>query len=124
KPYKTSKGEIYIKQGSNKRLLTDNAEIMRLFQQSGNLFADEMEVFGTSIDDVNKDAFSEYFIKEFGQSYEEKGLTFEQALRAKRVLRNEQLTLAGILFFGKDPQSIKPAYTIKVVSFFGNDISE
>lgn len=124
KPYKTSKGEIYIKQGSNKRLLTDNAEIMRLFQQSGNLFADEMEVFGTSINDVNKDAFSEYFIKEFGQSYEEKGLTFEQALRAKRVLRNEQLTLAGILFFGKDPQSIKPAYTIKVVSFFGNDISE
>jgi predicted HTH transcriptional regulator len=26
------------------------------------------------------------------------------------------------LFFGKDPQSIKPAFTIKVVSYFGNDI--
>jgi len=124
KPYKTSKGEIYTKQGANKRLLTDNAEIMRLFQQSGNLFADEMEVFGTDIGDVDKDAFSEYFIKEFGESYERKGLTFEQALRAKRVLRNDRLTLAGLLFFGKDPQATKPAYTIKVVSFFGNDISE
>lgn len=35
-----AKGEIYVKQGSNKCLLTDNAEIMRLFQHSGNLLAD------------------------------------------------------------------------------------
>jgi predicted HTH transcriptional regulator len=122
KPYKTPQGEIYVKQGSNKRLLTDNAEIMRLFQHSGNLLADEMEVFDTSIDDVNKNIFDSYFKKEFGQTYEEKGLTFEEALKAKRVLRNTQLTLAGLLFFGKDPQSIKPAFTIKVVSYFGNNI--
>ncbi len=122
KPYKTAQGEIYVKQGSNKRLLTDNAEIMRLFQQSGNLLADEMEIPGTSIDDVNERIFSEYFKKEFGKTYEEKGLSYEQALKAKRVLRNNQLTLAGLLFFGKDPQSIKPAFTIKAVSFFGNDI--
>jgi ATP-dependent DNA helicase RecG len=123
KPYKTAKGEIYIKQGSNKRLLTDNAEIMRLFQNSGNLLADEMEVHGTSIDDISEKIFAEYFIKEFGKTFEERGLSFEQALRAKRVLRNKQLTLAGLLFFGKDPQAIKPAFTIKAVSYYGNDIA-
>jgi predicted HTH transcriptional regulator len=123
KPYKTARGEIYVKQGSNKRLLTDNNEIMRLFQASGNLLADEMEVNGTSIDDINKNVFIEYFKKEFEETYEQKGLTFEEALKAKRVLKNNQLTLAGLLFFGKDPQSIKPAFTVKVVSFFGNDIS-
>lgn len=123
KPYKTAKGEIYVKQGSNKRLLTDNAEIMRLFQNSGNLLADEMEVYGTSIDDINKEAFSGYFKKEFGQTFEEKGLTYEEALRAKRVLRNGQISLAGLLFFGNDPQSVKPAFTIKAVAFIGNDIS-
>ncbi len=123
KPYKTAKGEIYVKQGSNKRLITDNAEIMRLFQHSGNLLADEMEVYNTSIDDVNQEAFADYFKKEFGQSYEEKGLNFEEALKAKRILRNSQLSLAGLLFFGKDPQSIKPAFTIKAVSFIGNEIS-
>jgi len=122
KPYKTAQGEIYVKQGSNKRLLTDNAEIMRLFQHSGNLLADEMEVHGTSIDDIDEKIFSEYFKKEFGKTYEERGLSYEQALRAKRVLRNNQLTLAGLLFFGKDPQAVKPAFTIKAVSFFGNDI--
>jgi len=123
KPYKTSQGEIYIKQGSNKRLLTDNAEIMRLFQHSGNLLADEMEVYGTSLEDVSEKSFSEYFKKEFDRSYQERGLTFEDALRAKRVLRNNQLTLAGLLFFGKDPQSVKPAFTIKAVSYFGNNIA-
>jgi ATP-dependent DNA helicase RecG len=122
KPYKTAKGEIYVKQGSNKRLLTDNAEIMRLFQNSGNLLADEMEVYHTSINDVDEKIFADYFKKEFEKSFEEKNLTFEQALRAKRVLRNNQLTLSGLLFFGKEPQSVKPAFTIKAVSFFGNDI--
>lgn len=123
KPYKTAKGEIYVKQGSNKRLVTDNAEIMRLFQHSGNLLADEMGVHGTSIDDINKEAFAEYFKKEFGQTFEEKGLTFEQALKAKRILQDGQLSLAGFLFFGKEPQCIKPAFTIKAISFIGNDIS-
>jgi len=122
KPYKTAQGEIYVKQGSNKRLLTDNAEIMRLFQHSGNLLADEMEVYGTSIDDIDEKKFSDYFKKEFEKSYQERGLLFEQALRAKRVLLNNQLTLAGLLFFGKDPQAIKPAFTIKAVSYFGDDI--
>ncbi len=122
KPYKTPQGEIYVKQGSNKRLLTDNAEIMRLFQSSGNLMADEMEIHGTSIEDIDEKKFSEYFKKEFGKTFEEKGLNFEQALKAKRIIRNNQITLAGLLFFGKDPQGIKPAFTIKAVSFFGNSI--
>lgn len=123
KPYKTANGEIYIKQGSNKRLVTDNAEIMRLFQQSANLLADEMEVFGTSKDDLDERTFSNYFIKEFGVSYSAKGLTFEKALQVKKVLRNGRLTLAGLLFFGIDPQAHKPAFTIKVVSYAGNDMA-
>lgn len=45
-----------------------------------------MEVFGTSVDDINKEGFSEYFKKEFGQTYEEKGLTFEEAL--KELIQN------------------------------------
>ena len=123
KPYKDNNGAIWVKQGSDKRRVTDNAEIMRLFQQSGNLLADEMEVHGTSFADVNEKAFAEYFMKEFNKTFVERGLTFEQALRAKKVLRNNQLTLAGLLFFGYDPQGIKPAFTIKAVSYFGNDIA-
>ncbi len=123
KPYKTPKGEIYVKQGSNKRLVTDNAEILRLYQQSSNLLADEMPVYGATLSDINRTAFEEYFKKEFGVSIEEKGLSYEQALEAKRVIRKGQVTLAGLLFFGNSPQSFKPAFTIKLVDFFGTEIS-
>ena len=124
KPYKTPKGEIYVKQGSNKRLLTDNAEIMRLFQKSRNLLADEMEVFETSMEDINEEVFADYFRKEFGSSYHSEGMSFESALRAKRVMRKSgSLTLGGLLFFGKNPQIIKPAFVIKAVTFFGNEVS-
>ena len=121
KPYKTDTGEIYIKQGANKRRVVDNSEIMRLFQRSGNLLADEMTIADTSIDDVDERLFSDYFSHEFSMTFSDKGLTYEEALRAKRVLRNGHVTLAGLLFFGKMPQNIKPTCTIKVVSYFGND---
>lgn len=123
KPYKDNRSAIWVKQGSDKRRVTENAEILRLFQKGGNLLADEMEVFDTSIDDINRKIFEEYFISEFKISFEEKGLTFEQALKAKKILRNERVTIAGLLFFANDPQSFKPAYTVKAVSFFGNAIS-
>ncbi len=123
KPYKDNGGTIWMKQGADKRKLIDNNEIMRLFQQGSNLLADEMEVYDTSIDDIDERLFADYFKKEFKVAYQEKGLTYEEALRAKRVLRNDKVSLAGLLFFGKEPQNIKPAFTIKTVSFFGNDIS-
>ena len=66
--------------------------------------------------------FSEYFKKEFEMSFEEKGLTLEEALKAKKVMRNNHLTLAGLLFFGNEPQAFRPAFTIKAVMYVGNDI--
>ena len=121
KPYKTNKGEIYIKQGSNKRLVRENSEIKRLFQQSRNLLADEMPVYNTSVADLDEKLFADYFKREFNQSYQEKGLTFEGALKAKRILQDGEISLAGLLFFGREPQNIKPVLTIKPVSFFGNN---
>jgi len=123
KPYKTAKGEIYVKQGSNKRLLTDNAEIMRLFQHSGNLFADEMPVYNAAIHDINENTFREYFKKLRNRTIEEEGLTYEKALQAKRVLLKGNISLGGLLFFGNQPQFFKTSFCIKAVSFFGNDLS-
>lgn len=123
KPYKNRNGEIFVKQGSDKRRVTDNVEILRLFQRGSHLLADEMEVYDTSVNDVDEELFRNYFKKEFGRTIEEKGLAFEQALKAKKALRNNKLTLAGLLFFGKTPQDYKPALCIKAVSFFGNSIS-
>jgi len=121
KPYKDSNGTIYVKNGSDKRKVTSNDEIARLLG-SKNLLADEIEIFDTSIKNIDTHLFSEYFKKEFGQSYEEKGLTLEEALKAKKVMRNNHLTLAGLLFFGNEVQNIRPQFTIKAALFLGNDI--
>jgi predicted HTH transcriptional regulator len=121
KPYKNSVGTIYVKNGSDKRKVTSNDEIARLLG-SKNLCADETEIFGTSLNDVNYWIFSEYFTKEFGISFEDKGLTLEQALIAKKVLRNNNITLAGLLFFVNQPQMLRPAFVIKAATFLGNDI--
>ncbi len=123
KPYKDLNRDVWVKQGSDKRRVTDNAEMLRLFQQGSHLLADEIEVYDTSIEDINQELFQGYFKKEFNATIKEKGLSFEQALKVKKVLRNDKLTLAGLLFFGKDPQNIKPAFCIKTVYFFGNSIS-
>jgi predicted HTH transcriptional regulator len=87
-----------------------------------NLLADEIEIFDTSIKNIDTRLFSEYFKKEFGQDFEEKGLTLEKALAAKKVMRNSHLTLAGLLFFGNEVQNFRPQFTIKAAMVVGNDI--
>lgn len=123
KPYKDNNGTIWLKQGSDKRKLKENSEIMRLFQQSSNLLADEMAVYGTCIEDIDERLFADYFKREFKRPYQEMKLSYEEALIAKRVLIGDKVTLAGLLFFGKEPQRFKPAFTIKLVSFAGNDLA-
>jgi len=121
KPYKDANGTIYLKNGSDKRKVTSNDEIARLLG-SRNLLADEMEIYDSGLKDLDVRLFSEYFKKEFEMSFEEKGLVLEEALRVKKVMRNNHLTLAGLLFFGNEPQSLRPAFTIKTVMYAGNDI--
>jgi len=121
KPYKDSNGTIYLKNGSDKRKVTSNDEIARSLG-SKNLLADETEIFDTSIKDLDVRLFSEYFKKEFGQSYEERGLVLEDVLKVKKAMRNNHLTLAGLLFFGNEPQAFRPAFTIKAAMYVGNDI--
>jgi predicted HTH transcriptional regulator len=121
KPYKDSNGTIYVKNGSDKRKVTSNDEIARLLG-SRHLLADETEIFDSTIKDIDEWLFSAYFTKEFGQTYLEKGLSLEDALAAKKVLRNGHLTLAGLLFFAREPQRFRPVFTIKAVTFAGNDI--
>ncbi len=122
KPYKDKDGIIFLKNGANKRKVTSNEEILRLLSKGKNLFADELPVPQAGIEDLNKEKFEEYFLREFKVEYENLGLGYQEALKAKRVIKDGKITLAGFLFFGKKPQNIKPAFCIKAVSFYGNSL--
>jgi len=121
KPYKDRNLNVWVKQGSDKRKITDNTELLRLYQAGGNLLADEMEVLNTSIENVDKDKVKSYLEKTV-DNYENINLDFTQILNNINVIRNGKLTLGGLLFFGAEPQKFKPIFCIKAVSFFGNDI--
>ena len=80
-----------------------------------------MVVPNTSIDDVEDRLVKDYLAK---IDDEESGFSLENVCRNLNILRDGKLTLGGLLFFSKNPQSYRPAFCIKAVSFFGNDIED
>ncbi len=119
KPYKDRNGTIWIKQGGDKRRLTDNNEQMRLFQQSGILYVDEIIVPNTGVNDIDGEKVKAYLHKIQGDNIEiPKDLLYKNL----NILKSGRLTLGGLLFFAVNPQQYRPAFCIKAVSFFGNDI--
>lgn len=61
KPYKDNKLVIWLRQGPDKRKVSDNAEILRLFRNSDRFLPDELTINGTSIDDVDLAFFYSFF---------------------------------------------------------------
>lgn len=123
KPYCDNNGIVWIKSGSDKRRVTDNIEYARLLQSSGLISADEMVVAGTSLDDFNLEKFKIFFETNYEQTIEATSLSVTQLLHNLNLMKDEQLNLAGLLLFGKEPQRYKPAFLIRAVSFFGDDIA-
>jgi len=123
KPYRDNKGIIWIKNGSDKRRVTTNEELLRLLQSSGNVLADEETVKGSTINDVDINFFAEFLKKKTGKTLEELNQSFPQVLNNMGFANGEELTLAGLLLFAKNPQTQKPLFTVQCISFVGNDVS-
>jgi len=124
KPLTDNKGIIWMKNGADKRRVTNKEEMARLLQSSGNIYADETLINGTCIDDINQESFLDFFTKNWEESLEELGITLKDTLQNTNVIKDEQLTLGGLLFFAKNPQKFRVAFCIKAISFFGNDIED
>lgn len=143
KPYYTNEGISYVKKGSDKRIAPPE-EILRMFQASSKIYADEGIVNNTSVNDVEEQVFKEFIYNKFFKrmvgdeiSIEDfKKLGMNEALDKigshapfGTVLKNmafsdgNSLTLAGLLLFGKNPQQYRPMFTMQCVSYVGNDIA-
>lgn len=120
KPYKDKNGTIWTKQGGDKRRVLDNNEQIRLFQQSGLVYADEMTVPETSINDIDSNKISNYLLR-LGADNQ----TIDKDILYKNlnVLKNGKLTLGGLMFFANNPQQFRPVLMVKAVAFYGNDIA-
>ena len=123
KPYKNLNGEIWVKQGADKRRITENAEILALFQDSGSYQTDAAGVDGTTLSDLDRYAIDDYLMKVYSISLDSLGEKAEQMMKNIHILNQAgKPTLAGYLFFGKHPEYNCPTCMVKAVSFFGNDL--
>ena len=124
KPYKNLNGEIWVKQGADKRRITENSEILALFQDSGSYLPDAAGVNGATFDDLDRYAIDEYLQKVYATTLDGFGGKAEQVLKNIHILNHHGVpTLAGYLFFGKHPEYNCPTCMVKAVSFFGNDLA-
>jgi predicted HTH transcriptional regulator len=125
KPYSTNKGIYLTKAGSDKRKISPQ-ELRRLFAESKRLFADEEPVRETDIVDLNQQLFDKFLEKYDKKLYKElksNDLNFKRLLQNFDIMRGENLTLAGNLIFGINPQRFNKSFYIDCCYFDGNDIS-
>jgi len=121
KPYKDRLGTIYVKNGSDKRRVTANDEIARLLQSSQVMFADENPVPGATSANINLNLFNSFIQRRFGKSINELGIDLAKALENLSLLKDNQLTLAGLLLFSENRHILKPQFSIQCVAV--NDIN-
>jgi predicted HTH transcriptional regulator len=121
KPYAANGTDYWIKVGADKRRAS-REELRRLMQASGSMYADELVVPNTSIEDLDMFAFRDFYEKEYGVSFEGSSIPTERLLTNLKLMKDGHLTLAGLLLFGKEPARVRPQFIIKAVAFIGNQV--
>ena len=116
KPYKDRSGNIFMKNGSDKRKFTSNDEIARLLQRSRSIFADEVPVYGSSISDVNMDKFKAFVRKRYDKNLSEFDIPMLRILENLGLAQDGTLTLAGLLLFGENRSKYRPMFTVQCVA--------
>lgn len=123
KPYRDNKGIVWVKNGSDKRKVESNDELLRMLQSSGNLAADEEPVASSTYNDIDIDFFKDFVQKKTGKSFDALDQSLPQILSNMGFAKNEKLSLVGLLLFGKRPQAFKPVFSVQCIAYVGNDIA-
>ena len=124
KPYLDNQGRIWVKQGADKRHVTAREEMQRMFQSGGLVYADVVPVAGTTSADLDEPAFRRYLTQHYSADTAQAGLPLDAVLQNLGLGDGHELTLAGLMLFGRNPLRWRPAFTIKAVAFYGTSIAD
>ena len=144
KPYHDNKGIVWVKNGSDKRKVFDNAELAEMMTDCGSFAPDEASVKDATINDLDTNTIKAFLENRFDKVLEKKGLVgdafkeasldticsaiakghdCERMLRNLRFIRPDgKLTMAAMLLFGKYTQRWLPVMTAKCICFAGNNV--
>ena len=123
KPHMDNNGTIWVKNGADKRKVIAKEEIARLLQSAGNLFADEIAVNASSIDDIDEALFQKFIRAKTGEPMVSYGQSLSSVLANLKIFKDGKPGLSGLLLLGKNPQQFRPTFTVQCVAVFGNEIS-
>lgn len=123
KPYMTD-GRIWIATKTGHRLVSAREEIARLFQEAKVIYAEKQLVPGSTIEDLDMDAFDAYFEARFGESVEAQMDSRATLLEKLGVAQNGQLTVVGTLLFAKHPARRLPVFMVKAAVWPGIDLDD
>ena len=119
KPYAVDKTTFWVKVGADKRRAT-REELCRLVQASGVSYADEVPVATTDLDDFDQLRFRLFYKDQYGMEIESLNLNIDRILSNLKLIKDLNLTIAGLLLFGNELQRIRPQCVVKAVAFDGN----
>jgi len=122
KPYMDAQGFFWVKSGSDKRRVTAREEIQRMYQSANLLHADAVTVAGMGIESLDRDYFNQFVLKQYGDLPEDLELSCAELLTNMNLMQGGEFNIAGALLFSKIPQFKLPVFTVKAVTYPGNDI--
>jgi ATP-dependent DNA helicase RecG len=124
KPYYTVRNKYFIRVGSTKRIAS-REEMLRLFEASGAIHYDLVELDKAKISDLDMGQVAEYFTRYHISFLEESEEERQRLMLHADILgQNNKPTVAGLLIFGLSPERIFPASGISFAHFSGRDIVE
>jgi ATP-dependent DNA helicase RecG len=117
RPYSTNKGRYYIRTGSGRRDAS-REELLRIFQDVGDIYYDETPLQWLSLADLDMDS-----IQHFIQTYRPDLAEAETLLLMRNwgLLRGAHPTVAGALLFARTPQLHIPHASVIAARFPGVD---
>ncbi len=124
KPYMDNQGRIWVKSGADKRQVTSREEMQRMFQASGLVYADELPVPGSTLADLDMEAFRVYYEKRYEQPLDKLEIGLYKVFENLGLARDEEINLAGLLLFGNNPQQYRPAFVTRAIVYPGDEIDE
>lgn len=120
KPYQTNRSQYLVRVGSTNRVASVH-ELMRLFQQSGVFHFDSTTVQGARLSSVNKSLLDQYLMQYNVSLADEPDELI--LLRNMDIMDGDNLTMAGLLIFGINPQRFFSNACISYAHFVGEEIS-
>lgn len=124
RPYRTRRGIHYVRGGASVRVASPD-DIRRLVMSAaaGVKVPDELPVDGTSLEDLDLARFGGYYRLAYEDVPPLDQADLERLLRNLRILAGDELSLMGLVCFGREPQRVLPWARIIAVRSPGTEVS-